>query len=122
MRAEDPASSPKPRTWWRRRAVPLVLQAEAAECGLACLVMVAAAHGHDVDLLPLRQQLNLSSRGVNAEQLLRMAEALQLQGHGLRAEPEHLPGLQVSGSKFGGLSQLDQLWFHQNGGQPERFH
>jgi len=27
--------------------VPLILQTEAAECGLACLAMVAGAHGVD---------------------------------------------------------------------------
>ena len=35
--------------------VPLILQTEAAECGLACLAMVASAHGHRTDLATLRQ-------------------------------------------------------------------
>jgi ATP-binding cassette subfamily B protein RaxB len=34
---------------WSRQLRP-VLQAEAAECGLACLTMVADHHGHRVDL------------------------------------------------------------------------
>ena len=32
--------------WFGARRVPVILQTEAAECGLACLAMVAAAHGH----------------------------------------------------------------------------
>ena len=39
---------------WARRMRPL-LQTEAAECGLACLAMVALHHGHRVDLTALRQ-------------------------------------------------------------------
>ena len=40
----------------RRRRLPLVLASEAAECGLACIAMVARFHGHDVDLNGLRQR------------------------------------------------------------------
>ncbi|NRB11454.1 MAG: hypothetical protein HRU35_07605, partial [Rickettsiaceae bacterium] len=31
--------------FWRRNRLPLILQSEAAECGLACLAMVAGFHG-----------------------------------------------------------------------------
>ena len=31
------------------RKLPLVLQTEAAECGLACLAMVASYHGYRTD-------------------------------------------------------------------------
>ncbi|KAB2838878.1 MAG: hypothetical protein F9K47_17105 [Burkholderiales bacterium] len=36
--------------------LPLILQTEATECGLACLGMVAGYHGHRTDLANLRQQ------------------------------------------------------------------
>jgi len=32
------------------RRTPVIRQAEAAECGLACLAMVASYHGYKVDL------------------------------------------------------------------------
>ena len=35
--------------------VPLILQTESAECGLACLAMVASAQGLRTDLPTLRQ-------------------------------------------------------------------
>lgn len=38
-----------------RRRLPAIQSAEAAECGLACLAMIARYHGHDVDLNGLRQ-------------------------------------------------------------------
>ena len=36
------------------RRVPVLLQAEAAECGMACLGMVLGYHGRHVDLGGLR--------------------------------------------------------------------
>jgi len=70
--------------------VPVVLQAEAAECGLACLAMVAGAHGLDTDLPTLRQRFSLSLKGVTLADLVRMADALQFNARALRAEPEQL--------------------------------
>jgi len=78
---------------WRGQRVPVVLQAEGAECGLACLAMVAAAHGHQTDLTALRQRFPLSLKGVTLVDLVRMAEAMSLQSRALRAEPADLPAL-----------------------------
>jgi ATP-binding cassette subfamily B protein RaxB len=73
--------------------VPLILQTEAAECGLACLAMVAGAHGHRSDLPTLRQRFSLSLKGVNLLDLVRMAEDLKLHARALRAEIEDLAQL-----------------------------
>ncbi len=74
---------------------PLILQSEAAECGLACLAMVAGAHGLDTDLPTLRQRFSLSLKGVTLAGVVRMAEALQLNSRALRAELDELPQLQL---------------------------
>ena len=79
----------------RGRRVPLLLQTEAAECGLACLAMVAGAHGLDTDLATLRQRFSLSLRGVTLADLVRMADGLQLNSRALRAELDELPQLQT---------------------------
>ena len=47
---------------WSRRITPL-LQSEAAECGLACLAMVALHYGHRVNLPGLRQRHPTSING-----------------------------------------------------------
>jgi ATP-binding cassette subfamily B protein RaxB len=73
--------------------VPMILQTEAAECGLACLAMVAAAHGHKSDLPTLRQRFSLSLKGLNLLDLVRMAEGLKLHARALRAEIEDLSQL-----------------------------
>lgn len=75
--------------------VPVILQTEAAECGLACLAMVASAHGHRTDLATLRQRFSVSSKGVTLKELVRMAEALRLQPRALRAELDELEQLQT---------------------------
>ena len=81
--------------WWRSSAVPLVLQTEAAECGLACLAMAAGAHGLHTDLPTLRQRFSLSLKGVTLAELVRMAAALGLGARALRAEPGELAQLQL---------------------------
>ncbi len=77
-----------------RGRVPLVLQTEAAECGLACLAMVAGAYGLDTDLPTLRKRFSLSIKGVTLVDLVRMAEALSLVPRALRAELDEIEQLQ----------------------------
>ena len=81
--------------WRPRRRVPMLLQTEAAECGLACIAMVAAAHGLHTDLPTLRRRFSLSLKGASMGDLVRIAGELQLAPRALRAEPEHLAGLQL---------------------------
>ncbi|MFT3859267.1 MAG: peptidase domain-containing ABC transporter [Aquabacterium sp.] len=78
-----------------RRNVPMILQSEAAECGLACLAMVVSAHGHETDLLTLRRRFELSSRGATLARLMEIAEALGFANRALRLELEELPQLQT---------------------------
>ena len=79
----------------RAGRVPVLLQTEAAECGLACLAMVASAHGLLTDLAALRQRFSLSLKGVTMADLVRMADGLQLQSRALRAELGELEQLQT---------------------------
>ncbi|MEO8777818.1 MAG: cysteine peptidase family C39 domain-containing protein [Rhodanobacter sp.] len=61
-----------------RRALPMMLQTEAAECGVACLAMVASYHGHDVDLAGLRRRFSTSLKGATLTRLMTMAGQLGL--------------------------------------------
>jgi len=80
---------------WGAPPVPMLLQTEAAECGLACVAMVAAHHGLRSDLATLRQRFSLSLKGATLGDLVRIAGALQLNARPLRAELEHLPQLHL---------------------------
>lgn len=66
--------------------VKVIQQAQAAECGLACLAMVADHHGHRTDLRELRQRFPLSLKGASLTQLVAIAQALGLQARALRLE------------------------------------
>ena len=73
----------------------LILQAQAAECGLACLAMVADHHGHRTDLATLRERLGVSAHGANLARLLAMARSLGLQPRPLRVELDELGQLSL---------------------------
>jgi ATP-binding cassette subfamily B protein RaxB len=73
--------------------VPIILQAENSECALACLAMIASAHGHRIDLASLRARHPQSLKGATLVDVVRIAEGLQLNSRALRAEPEDLAQL-----------------------------
>ena len=75
------------------RHLPMILQTEAAECGLACMAMIAAHHGLQSDLPTLRQRFSVSLKGVTLADMVRLAGQLQLNARALRAEMVHLPEL-----------------------------
>jgi len=70
----------------RRRRLPVIQGAEAAECGLVCLTMVARWHGHDVDLNGLRQRFSISMAGATLRSIMAMADQLGLAPRALRVE------------------------------------
>lgn len=78
-----------------RRITPLILQSEVAECGLACLAMVAAHHGLLLDLRTLRERVGASPRGASLTMLAAMAGRLGLRGRALRLEPDELDALRL---------------------------
>ncbi|XOV80818.1 MAG: peptidase domain-containing ABC transporter [Aestuariibacter sp.] len=79
---------------WRNQ-LPVILQTEAAECGLACLAMVAGYHGLDTDLNTLRRKYSISSQGATLKQIIDIAANLGFSNRALRLEMEHLEQLQT---------------------------
>jgi ATP-binding cassette, subfamily B, bacterial CvaB/MchF/RaxB len=73
-----------------RRRLPVFLQTEAAECGLAALGMVAWFHGHRVDLAGLRRRFTVSLKGATLAYLMQIAGRLHLVPRALRLELEEL--------------------------------
>ncbi|RBJ35746.1 peptidase domain-containing ABC transporter [Xanthomonas oryzae] len=72
-----------------------ILQAEASECGLASLAMVASAHGMQLDLPELRRQFHLSLKGIRLNQLIEIAQTLGFSTRPLRLEMEQLDQLSL---------------------------
>lgn len=82
-------------SFWRRRTLPVLLQTEAAECGLACLAMVASYWGHKLDLASMRRRFSLSLKGSTLKGVMTMAQGLALQSRPLKLDMEHLPQLKL---------------------------
>lgn len=66
--------------------VPIILQTEAAECGLACLAMVASYYGRKTDLNAIRQLNAVSLTGTTLKGLVAVAAGMDLACRPLRAE------------------------------------
>src|SRR3954467_13433345 len=78
-----------------RGVLPMIRQAEAAECGLACLAMVASFHGHRLDLNGLRRRFPVSLKGVTLRPMIETASQLHLMCRPVRFELEHLGQLSL---------------------------
>jgi ATP-binding cassette, subfamily B, bacterial CvaB/MchF/RaxB len=72
-----------------------VMQTEASECSLACLGMVARAHGLQIDLFDLRRRFPVSLKGATLHQLIAYAASLNFSTRPLRLEVEELSQLQL---------------------------
>ena len=77
------------------KRLPLVLQTEASECGLACLAMVAGFHGCHGDLAALRKRHRVSLKGATLAALIDVAASVRLAARPVRLELEDLRHLRV---------------------------
>lgn len=75
------------------RRLPMYLQMEANECGLASLAMLASYHGLGRTLAQLRAELAVSRKGTSVYSLVQMAESLGLRLLPVKLELDGLPEL-----------------------------
>ncbi len=78
-----------------RRRVPLMLQSEAGECGLACLAMIVSYHGSPTNVAAVRQDFGLSLHGSTMATLTHIATELALASRVLSLELEELDNLKL---------------------------
>jgi ATP-binding cassette, subfamily B, bacterial CvaB/MchF/RaxB len=78
-----------------RPVLPVILQSEAAECGLACIAMVASYHGYHADLAAIRRGYALSLKGATLANLIHAAGSLELSGRPLRLELDDIVRLRT---------------------------
>lgn len=77
------------------KRLPVFLQTEAAECGLASLGMVACFHGHRVDLAALRRRFTVSLKGATLAFLMQAAGRLGFAPRPLRLELSEVAQLRL---------------------------
>ncbi|UNK56171.1 peptidase domain-containing ABC transporter [Pseudoxanthomonas daejeonensis] len=73
----------------------VIQQAEPAECGLACLAILASHYGKTLPLRELRRRFPLSLKGANLSRIIGIARQLGLAAHALRLDVDELPRLRL---------------------------
>ena len=77
------------------RRLPLVLQSEASECGLACLAMVAQHFGYQAEMPDLRRRHGMSLKGATLNDVVAVADRMGFASRPLRLELEELGRLRL---------------------------
>ena len=101
-------------------SVPVVLQSEVAECGLACVAMIASYFGYRIDIASLRRKFSTSLKGINLNHLLYVADGCGLSARAVRCELEELRQLRVPAILHWDLNHFvvlvrsrgDDVWIH----------
>ncbi len=75
------------------RRLPVILQTEAAECGLACLAMVMGYHGVITDLATLRARHAISLKGMSLASLAKLAQEERLGFRAVRLQLKDMANL-----------------------------
>lgn len=72
------------------KRIPLILQSELAECGLASMAMVACYHGHQLDMPAMRKRFAANLKGMNLQQLIELGDSLGLASRALQCPIEEV--------------------------------
>lgn len=78
----------------RNPRIRLIRQTEVAECGLACLAMIANYYGDNIELSSLRRRFQPSLRGMTLKSMISMAEQMSFVPRPIKISLEQLERLQ----------------------------
>jgi ATP-binding cassette subfamily B protein RaxB len=82
-------------SFWRSKRLPILLQTEAAECGLACLCMIAGYWGHEIDVARMRHRFSVSLKGSTLKSIIAMAQGLAFKTRPVKLDMKQLSGLKL---------------------------
>jgi ATP-binding cassette subfamily B protein RaxB len=68
----------------KQHSTPLILQSEIAECGLACIGMVASHHGHKINLPGIRTFHSVGSQGMKLADVIDVGDKFGLASRALK--------------------------------------
>lgn len=74
------------------KKLPVMMQTEVTECGLACLAMIATWYGRETDIYGMRKVSEVSNNGMTLRQLITAAGRISLNARAVRLEPDELNG------------------------------
>ncbi|PLL89630.1 colicin V synthesis protein, partial [Klebsiella michiganensis] len=78
-----------------RHKTPVILQSEAAECGIACLAMVCGFYGLNIDLFNFRHRYGSPSQGATLMSLSKTAEHAGLKSRALSLDLDEIKQLKL---------------------------
>ncbi|WP_330983307.1 MULTISPECIES: peptidase domain-containing ABC transporter [Enterobacterales] len=78
-----------------RKKIPVIIQSEASECGIACLSMICGYYGLNIDLFNFRQRFGSSSQGTTLLSLAKIAEQANLKCRALSLDLNELNQLKL---------------------------
>ncbi len=78
-----------------RRRLPIYRQSTVAECGLACVAMIAAYFGSGSDLNALRRRHGVSLKGATLDSIARLGASLGLSARAVRCDLAELHSLKM---------------------------
>ncbi|MWP48429.1 MULTISPECIES: peptidase domain-containing ABC transporter [unclassified Gilliamella] len=76
-----------------RNRLPMHLQNEGSECGLACLTMIVNYWGFNLTLMEMRNKHSFSLRGASLKNIIHIANELKFSSRPLRLELDQLKNL-----------------------------
>ena len=88
-----------------RKKTPVILQSEAAECGIACLAMISGFYGLNIDLFNFRQRYGSPSQGVTLLSLSKTGERAGLKSRALSLDIDEIKQLKLPCIIHWGMNQ-----------------
>ncbi|MGK0269992.1 MAG: ATP-binding cassette subfamily B protein RaxB [Cocleimonas sp.] len=78
-----------------KKNVPLVMQDEMGECGLACIAMIASYYGNKLDMAAIRSRLSIDLNGMNLQQIIEVSDGLNMSSRPLKCQLEDVEKLSL---------------------------
>ncbi len=79
----------------QKEKLPVILQAETAECGLACIAMIANYYRYEIDMSSIRESAPFSLKGALLQDLIRASSDFGFLSRPLRIEMEDMKHLKL---------------------------
>lgn len=76
-------------------SVPLIKQVEAAECGLACIAMIANYFNHRTDMRDMRKSYTSGLKSMTLKNIIQTAESMGMANRLLQASLDEVEKLQT---------------------------
>ncbi|CAH1584186.1 Putative toxin transporter [Vibrio jasicida] len=76
-----------------RKQVPMIMQSEVAECGLASIAMISSYYGNKVNIASLRGHMIVGNQGMNLKQMMEASVKLGLTSRAIQCPMEDIKQL-----------------------------